>query len=130
MQSNKDMSNYRLEKAEECLSVAKMLLSAEKYDSATNRAYYCIFHCMRSVLALEGIDFKKHSAVIAHFREKYIKTEIFDKRLSDIITFLFRLRGKSDYDDFYIIAKDDVTEQVANAKYFFEQIKAYLEEQH
>ena len=60
---------------------------------------------MRSVLALENVDYKKHSAVIAHFREKYIKTNIFDKRLSDIITTLFRLRGKSDYDDFYIVQK-------------------------
>jgi len=129
MQSNKDMSNYRFEKAEECLSVAKMLLSAEKYNSATNRAYYCIFHCMRSVIALDGVDFKKHSAVIAYFREKYIKTEIFDKRLSDIITFLFRLRGKSDYDDFYVIAKNDVVEQVDNAEYFLEQIAEYLHKQ-
>ena len=129
MQTNKDMSDYRFGKATECLSEAKTLVQAEKFSGAANRSYYCIFHCMRSVLALENVDCKKHSAVIAHFREKYIKTNIFDKRLSDIITTLFRLRGKSDYDDFYIVAKADVMEQIANAEYFFRQVKTYLNRQ-
>jgi uncharacterized protein (UPF0332 family) len=126
MQSVKDMSDYRLEKAKECLSVARILLQSEKYDSATNRSYYCIFHCMRSVIALENVDFKKHSALISYFRQHYIKTGIFDKRLSDIITVLFRMREKSDYDDFYIIAKKDVEVQVENAGYFLAQIESYL----
>ena len=80
-QTNKDLSNYRLETAEECLNAAKLLIIDEKYRDATNRSYYCVFHCMRSVLALENVDFKKHTAVISHFRHNYIKTEKFEKRL-------------------------------------------------
>ena len=30
---------------------------------------------MRAVLALDGVDFKKHSVVISNFRESYIKTD-------------------------------------------------------
>ena len=127
MQTNKDLSQYRLEQAEQCLTAAKNNLLLEDYKTAANRSYYCIFHCMRSLFALESLDFKKHSAVITHFREKYIKTEIFDKRLSDIITTLFRIRGESDYDDYYVISKDEVKTQIENAEYFFEQVKAYLE---
>ena len=72
----KNLSKWRLEKAERCLRSAQTLLDDEDYSSAANRSYYSVFHCMRSVLALQGVDFKKHSAVIAHFREKYIKTGI------------------------------------------------------
>ena len=129
MQTNKDMSNYRLEKAGESLDAAKTLIGAEKYANAASCSYYCVFHSIRSVLALENVDFKKHSAVIAYFVKNYIKTGKLDKRLSDIIKVLFRLRGKSDYDDFFIIEKKDVIEQIKNAEYFFVRIKTYLDKQ-
>ena len=127
METDKDLSKYRLEQAEECLSEAKLLLAGEKYKGATNRSYYCVFNSMRSVLSLENVDFKKHSAVIGYFTKNYIHTDKFDKRLSKIITDLFELRGKSDYDAFYVIAKQDVAEQIQNAEYFLGQVKAYLQ---
>lgn len=73
MNNLKDLSNWRLEKAERCLRSAQTLLDDEDYSSAANRSYYCVFHCIRSVLALDGVDFKKHSGIVAYFREKYIK---------------------------------------------------------
>jgi uncharacterized protein (UPF0332 family) len=84
---------------------------------------------MRSVLALKGVDFKKHSAIIAHFRENYIKTGIFDKSLSDILGKLFTVRTESDYDDFYVISKTEITAQIENAEYFLEKITDYLKSQ-
>jgi len=122
----KDLSARRLEKAEASLKEAKMLLDSEHLYGATNRSYYCIFHCMRSIQALENIEFKKHSAVIAHFRNNYIKTNLFDKQISKIISNLYELRNKSDYDDFFMLSKKEVTEQIESAEYFFEEVKAYL----
>jgi len=124
-----NLSSWRLEKAERCLRSAQTLFNDEDYSSAANRSYYCVFHCMRSVLALQGIDFKKHSAVIAYFREKYIKTGIFDKSLSDILSKLFTVRTESDYDDFFLISKQEITEQIENAKYFLDKTKEYLKNQ-
>lgn len=57
---------------------------------------------MRSILALEGKDFSKHSDVAAYFRKEYIKTGIFDIELSDIIKESFDVRNNSDYDDYYL----------------------------
>lgn len=50
-----DLSRYRFEKAKEMLSTAKRDYNAEDYSSANNRAYYCIFHAMRAVLALDDM---------------------------------------------------------------------------
>ena len=50
------LSRYRLDKASEMLTTAQRDMSAEDYASANNRAYYCIFHSMRAVLALDGED--------------------------------------------------------------------------
>jgi uncharacterized protein (UPF0332 family) len=52
------LSNYRLEKAQQCCDSAKILYEAGDYKGAANRNYYCVFHAIRSVLALEGVDFK------------------------------------------------------------------------
>ena len=56
-----DLSRYRLDKASEMLATARRDMNAEDYASANNRAYYCIFHAMRAVLALDGEDYQKHS---------------------------------------------------------------------
>lgn len=59
----KELSDYRLEQAERCIKSAKVLASDGDFKGAASRSYYAIFHCMRSVLALEGIDF---SAIRSH----------------------------------------------------------------
>ena len=125
-EEQKALSIARYEHADECLTAAKSLLNAESYKSAANRSYYAIFHAMRSVLAFDEIDMKHHSGIISEFRRLYIKTEIFDTKLSNIISILFNIRTDSDYDDFFCISKEEVLEQIQNAEYFLNEIKQYL----
>ena len=122
----KALSNIRLEHADECISAAKSLLESENYKSAANRAYYTVFHAMRAVLAFDKIDMKHHSGIIAEFRRLYIKTGIFDAELSKIISVLSDSRNDSDYDDFFIVSKEEVSEQIKDAELFLEKIKEYV----
>ena len=82
---------------------------------------------MRSVMALANVDFGNHGQVIGHFRREYIKTHIFPKDMSRIIDILFKVRNKCDYDDFYILGKEDIKSQVNSAEYFLEEVKNYLD---
>lgn len=125
-QARKDLSKYRLEQAKQCIKSAEVLYGIDDYKGAANRSYYSIFHAMRSVLALEATDFKKHSAVISYFRKTYIKTGLFNVDLSDIISEAFDIRSDSDYDDFYLVSKEDIQTQIKNAKYFCEEIEKYI----
>jgi uncharacterized protein (UPF0332 family) len=127
METEKDLSKHRIAQAEQCLKDAKNLLENSGYKSAANRAYYCAFHSMRSLLALDKIDYKSHKAVISDFRLKYIKTGILETNLSEILTTLFRVRTDADYDDFFVIEKEETEKQIENAELFFEQIKEYLQ---
>ena len=95
-------------------------------SSALNRTYYAVFHAMRAVLALDGIDMKHHSGIISEFRKRYIKTGIFDRELSVIISRQFDNRTGSDYDDFYIIVKKDVYESLSDAGQFLDAVEGYL----
>ena len=121
-----DLSFYRLEKAKKDLEDAKKTLELEMYDTSANRSYYAIFHAARAILALDGQDFKKHSGVISKFQQDYIKTEIFDKTMSNIIKSAFDMRTESDYEDFYVISKDDVKTQVMEAEQFVITIEVYI----
>lgn len=121
-----DLSIYRLETARQCLTSAKALADISDYKGAANRSYYAIFHSMRSVLALEAKDFSKHAAVGAFFRKDYIKTGVFDVRMSDIISEAFDIRTDSDYDDYFVISRKEVEEQIENARYFYEQVEEYV----
>lgn len=75
---------------------------------------------------LRGVDFSKHSGVSAYFRKTYIKTGIFDVEMSDIISMAFEMRSDSDYDDFYVVSKSEVDEQIENAEKFCAAVKDYL----
>ena len=129
LENQRAISHVRLDKAQECLEDAKLLLARESYKSAANRSYYAVFHAMRAVLAFNGYDSKRHTAVISEFRRLYVKTGIFESDMSDIVRSLFDLRTDSDYNDFFVASKSDVAEQVKNAEHCVERIKEYLAQQ-
>jgi len=125
-ESNINLSKYRLSSAKEDYQAAYELVNNGHFRISNNRAYYTIFHCMRAVLAIEGIDFKKHSAVIAYFNQHYIKTGKFDNNLYRIIADASYIRNESDYSDFYIASKEDSLKQLENAKFFLESVDRFL----
>lgn len=73
----------RLERAKESLVTAENVLRMlDDPKTAANRIYYGVFHAMRSMLALRGLDFKKHSGVIAQFTYQYLRTADLDPQYS------------------------------------------------
>jgi len=129
MQSNdhtpEDLAKFRLHQARVSLQAA---MAALDFQTAANRSYYCIFYAMRAVQALDRFDSKKHSGVIDNFRKDYIRTGIFSVEFSDIIGDAFRVRLESDYEDFYLISKEEVAAQVENAVKFLEAVEKYIGE--
>ena len=125
-----DLSRYRFRKAEEMLASAKRDMEAGDYASANNRSYYAIFHAMRAVLALDGEDFKKHSAVIARFTLNYLKPEILPREYSKLISNASLIRNRSDYEDFYICSVADTNELFSGAVTFCADVGKYLEQRY
>lgn len=122
----KCLSKARLEQSLQCLKSARILLEHEDYRGAANRSYYAIFHAMRSVLALDNKDFSKHAGVISCFRRDYLKTGELPRDLSPIITLAFEVRSDCDYDDYYVIEKDEVVNQINNASLFYKLVQEYV----
>lgn len=64
----------------------------------------------------EGVDFSKHSAVIAYFQKEYVKAGLFDKKYSKYISQAFQIRNNVDYADFFMVSRADAEEQYTGAK--------------
>lgn len=122
----KEYAQYRLAKSKEDLIAAKLLFDNGNYRIANNRAYYSIFHALRAVLVLDNFDSSKHSGVIAEFRRRYIKEDIFPIEMSKMLGSAFTIRNASDYDDMFIASKNETAEQIANAEFVYKLIEKYI----
>jgi uncharacterized protein (UPF0332 family) len=121
-----EIAKLRLENAKKLLDSSQALINIGDYKSSANRSYFAVFSAMRATLALLKIDNKKHSGVISAFRQHFIKPGKLRLELSDTITELFIIRNESDYNDFYVIAKEDVSAQLKNARQFVVEVEALL----
>ena len=75
--SFEDIARNKLAQAIDDLESADILLGADKYRAANNRAYYAVFHAIDAVLSMEPVAFKKHKDVIAYFNKNQCLKYIF-----------------------------------------------------
>ena len=113
---SKELARHRLEQAKEDYKASLILYDAKLYKSANNRAYYSIFHSIKSVLSLEPIDFKRHKDVIAYFNKNYINKEVFPRNVGRKISEASKVREDSDYDDEFVVKSEVTLEQIQTAK--------------
>ncbi len=123
-----DLIQYRLASAHEKLTSAKLLLDAELYKDSVGRSYYAVFSAIRAILATKQVDFSKHAGVISYFQKEFIKTNIFDKKYSKYLQQAFQIRNSCDYDDFFIVSKQDAEEQYVRAKELLAVVEKYITE--
>lgn len=122
----KELSAFRFEKAGGNLEAAAAMMKDGFLSFALNRAYYAAFDAMRAVNALDGFDSSKHSGVIAHFNQEYVKTGVFPPETSAVIRKASMLREKSDYEDFFEADIEETADIIGKVKQFLEQTARYL----
>lgn len=118
-----DLSTHRFQKAQNLLKQAEFLLNNQMYDGSINRSYYAIFNAIRSLLSLIKLDSKKHSGTLALFDQYFVKTNIFDKRFSEIAHTAFDSRQDFDYDDFVIPSEKEALPQFQNAQQLIAEVE-------
>lgn len=86
-----------LERAEQSLRAAKELTADGFYDIAASRAYYAAFYAATAALLSEGMEFSKHSGVVASLHQHLVKTGRLDKEHGRQLNWLFEMRNVGDY---------------------------------
>lgn len=104
---SKELSKWRIEKAEATFRDGEELERMGSYHGAINRYYYAAFHAVRALLATKGLDSSKHSGVISYFNREFVRSGLAAKTSSKALSDLFRLRSNADYDDFKTFSKEE-----------------------
>nr|WP_243151595.1 HEPN domain-containing protein [Anaerotruncus colihominis] len=121
-----ELARHRLGKARQCAATARNILFDGDYEASVDRSCFAIFHGMRAVLILDGLDFKEGPAVIEKFRERYVATGVFDESSSQIVRKVFDLRTACDYDDSFTVSRLEAEQQEVNACAFLEAVEHYI----
>lgn len=115
-----------LENAHEMLKAAQVMLDNDFYTSAINRAYYAIFYAANALLVTKGVNQKKHSGVIAAFRQHFVKTGLIDTQFSDSYGRVMGNRHSSDYELDSTLSKSDAIKDLEEARHFVAVVAQFL----
>lgn len=126
VEGSADLSNHRLQRAKDDLEASQLLFDSHKLAQSINRSYYAIFHATRALLALESFDSRKHSGIIAFFNRHFVKTGKIEKEYSKILMDAQDFRNDSDYDDFFVVTKEEAAKQLEDAANFIKKIETHI----
>jgi len=121
--------SIRLDRAKELYFEAVELVNMDCYKSANNRAFYAIEKCIKALLATHKMDVETHNGALSQFNLLFIHQEnntAFTKNDYQKIAKADRIRNASDYDDFYIVNKEETKDLLEFVKHFLEKTEGYI----
>ena len=104
-----------IQKAEQSLAAAQLLLENGYNDFATSRAYYTMFYGAEALLEGEGLAFSSHSAVISAFGREFARTQRIPTKFHRYLITAQNLRTMGDYGQFNAIAEAEASNLVQQA---------------
>ena len=114
---------YRLNRADESIEEALILLERGHTNTFVNRLYYACFYAITALLLSKGLSSSKHSGVRALFHQKFVKNGLINREMGKFYDKLFDTRQKGDYTDLVYFDKKEVGSWFDEAKKFISSIK-------
>ena len=115
-----------LDRAEQSIQAAKELVASGFYDFVASRAYYAAFYAATAALLNLGLEFTKHSGVIASVHQRLVKTGSLDTEHGKELNWLFELRNVGDYGVIVRVSQQDAERAVRVSETFLSVIKSLL----
>jgi len=126
-EDKRTLVKYRLERANESMKAAQLLLENKLFIPAMNRIYYSMFYSVQALLVLDEKAFSKHGQVKAYFNKEFIKSGIFPKEFGKLFNAVFEYRQKFDYVDLLIPEEELISDYIAEAQRFIDRISSFLD---
>ena len=109
-----------IEKSDDTIKAAELLLNNNLIKDALNRIYYSVFYIVSALARKHDFITSKHSSMMGWFNKEFIyESKVFDKEMLDIYQELFKYRQLGDYDEVY---KPDLVK----TKELFEKAKIFI----
>jgi hypothetical protein len=99
---------YRLERAEEAIQEAGMLLNGGHVNTCVNRLYYACFYAVSAALLCKGLSTSRHSHLRSLLHRDFVKTGLVDEKMGNHFDTLFDSRQEGDYADLAEFDIEDV----------------------
>ena len=123
--SDEEKSNlvkYKIDRAEETIEEARILIDNNKLFSAVNRIYYANFYILSALALKHGFSTSKHKQLIGWFNKTFVKPGIAEGKFSSILLRSFENRSEGDYGDFVKFNKEEVEVMFNEMKEFVREI--------
>jgi len=119
---------HRLQKSEEALQAALIMLEKEMLSFAMNRIYYALYYAVQALMGYKGVHFAKHGQVKGYFNREFIKSGKLPKEIGRFYNKAFEYRQKFDYVDFVVPERSLVSDYYEMAQKVVLQIRVYLDQ--
>jgi hypothetical protein len=114
---------YRLERAEEAIQEAGMLLNGGHVNTCVNRLYYACFYAVSAALLCKGLSTSRHSHLRSLLHRDFVKTGLVDEKMGNHFDTLFDSRQEGDYADLAEFDIEDVRAWFEPTRQFVDHFK-------
>ena len=121
-----DLIKYKLQRSEETLDEAKLMLQSSHLFGAANRTYYACFYVVSALLLSHGLSSPKHSGVLSLFNKNFVKTGLISIELGKFYSRLFDTRLETDYADLITLTMEEIQDNLKTADVFISAVIALI----
>lgn len=123
----KALINYRLERADETISLARHIIDSQLgLQAAVNRIYYACFYATNALITSKNLPLNSHRAVPSILAQYFVKTGELDNKWFKLYSNLLKARMTGDYDDFVEFELEEVEDFYVKTTEFITLIKEML----
>ncbi len=118
-----------MERSQESLRAAEIMLENNMLTFSMNRIYYAMFYADQALLVSRKTSFSKHGHVRAYFNRELIKPGIFPTDMGRLYNKAIEYRQKFDFVDFSNPDRGMVLEYLELARRFVAHIQEFFQRQ-
>jgi len=125
-ENTKLIIGMRLERCEEDLKFARLLLKEGGYRQSISRAYYAVFMIATAALLVFDIRRSKHSGVESAVHQYLVKPGLIEPEYGRIYSQAFKHRLEADYKDEAQFSEEEARRILDDAERFVARLEEYL----
>ncbi len=117
---------YRLERANEAIEEAQIMLDSGHTNAYVNRLYYACFYAASALLLLKGFSSSKHTGIRSFLHQHLVKPGVIAVELGQLYDRLFDTRHQGDYEDFVRFEVEEVAGWFSETQQFVSAFEKYI----